>query len=345
MNDALRHGFVASFVVVGCVVAGVEIDPSLGEVEAGAGGEAGDSGQGGSTGGNGGTSGGMTGGQGGTSQGGKGGTNQGGTDSGGTDSGGTDSGGTDAGGSGGQGGSPAGTGPGGTAGSGPPGGAGPGGTGAGGTAGSGGTGGSAGGASCVGIKSNSPCTQDDLMCPNLPCGLADSGRRTCTCMVNWSCTPCNFASGRFATQPGGITICGAGVADEVACGDTNAVCGPQSGEFCACYTDPADGMIWDCDVPPSTWGCTGSSVLLMITGGTTAHDHLPLTPAETVDMIAQVRAATNGVSLTLPMDGGHTHALVLSTAQLATLRGGSMVSVVSSTFTGHNHTYSLQCGP
>jgi len=357
MQSGLRYGFVASFVVVGCVVAGVEIDPSFGGAEAGEGGDAGDTGQGGSTsgkGGKGGSSGSDTGGQGGTSGGGKGGTSQGGTDSGGTDSGGTDSGGTDTGGSAGQGGAGAGgIGRGGTGGSGiPKGGAGAGGGVKGGTAGSGplagGTGGSAGGASCVGIKSGSPCAPDGAQCPNMICGLADTGRRTCNCMTTWSCTSCNFGSGRFATQPPGIAICGAGTADEVACSDASLVCGPQAGsEYCACYLDPADGLIWDCDAPPSTWGCTGSSVTLTISGGTMAHDHLPLPAADTLNMVTQIRAATNGVSLTLPMEtDGHTHALPLTQAHLATLRGGGMLTgIVSSTFTGHNHTYAIQCGP
>jgi hypothetical protein len=32
-----------------------------------------------------------------------------------------------------------------------------------------------------------------------------------------------------------------------------AVCGPVLDEYCACYNDPTDGLIWDCDSAPTTW--------------------------------------------------------------------------------------------
>jgi hypothetical protein len=37
--------------------------------------------------------------------------------------------------------------------------------------------------------------------------------------------------------------------------DDGQVCGPLAdGDYCACYVDPMDGQIWDCDSAPTTWG-------------------------------------------------------------------------------------------
>ena len=108
---------------------------------------------------------------------------------------------------------------------------------------------------CRGIANQMPCVNDGYMCPSLACGLADSGRRQCVCLVNWMCTSCDFTSSVFRDRPANIPPCGAGVADEFPCNVENTVCDPVAGgEVCACYLSPTDGLIWDCDNPPSTWG-------------------------------------------------------------------------------------------
>ena len=130
-----------------------------------------------------------------------------------------------------------------------------GGTGVGGsvTAGVGGTGGVNTNPECKGISNNQPCVTEGLQCANLICGLADSGRRTCNCATNWSCTACDYTSSPFRDRPAIIPACPAGIGDEVTCTQENSVCGPVGSEYCACYQNPADGLIWDCDNPPSTW--------------------------------------------------------------------------------------------
>jgi hypothetical protein len=56
------------------------------------------------------------------------------------------------------------------------------------------------------------------------------------------------------TMPANIPMCPAGVGDEVTCTEELSVCGPNNGEYCACFRDATDGLIWDCDDPPTTWG-------------------------------------------------------------------------------------------
>jgi hypothetical protein len=107
---------------------------------------------------------------------------------------------------------------------------------------------------CLGISRDTPCAPDGKLCQNLACGLAKSGRRACACMTNWSCLSCDFTNSQFRDRPATVLPCENGVADEVSCTRENTVCGPQpSGEYCACWTSPADGLSWDCDDPPSTW--------------------------------------------------------------------------------------------
>jgi hypothetical protein len=106
---------------------------------------------------------------------------------------------------------------------------------------------------CKGIKSNGACTLEGKACPNLVCGLADSGRRECNCATTWSCTTCNYDNSPFKDRPADIPACPTGVGDEVPCTELNAVCGPSGSEYCACYQDATDGLIWDCDSPPSSW--------------------------------------------------------------------------------------------
>lgn len=165
-------------------------------------------------------------------------------------------GGTSSGATGGTGGSTAGTGAGGTGATGGAGAAG--GTGAtGGTAPTGGAGGAGGVNSdpeCKGIRSNMPCMPEGKDCQSLVCGLADSGTRSCLCATNWSCMPCDFTNSMFRDRPAEIPACPPEAADEVACTQLGLVCGPNGSEYCACYQDATDGLIWDCDSPPSSWG-------------------------------------------------------------------------------------------
>jgi hypothetical protein len=51
-----------------------------------------------------------------------------------------------------------------------------------------------------------------------------------------------------------IPPCPADAADEVPCSVENYLCGYLNvDEVCACYADPTDGLIWDCDSVPITW--------------------------------------------------------------------------------------------
>jgi hypothetical protein len=106
---------------------------------------------------------------------------------------------------------------------------------------------------CKGISRDMPCTLEGKMCPNLACGIADSGRRECNCATNWTCTSCDYTNSPFRDMPADIPMCPAGVGDEVTCTNVNTVCGPMGAEYCACYQDATDGLIWDCDDPPTTW--------------------------------------------------------------------------------------------
>jgi hypothetical protein len=59
------------------------------------------------------------------------------------------------------------------------------------------------------------------------------------------------------TKPEVIEVCPTGVAKGVDCDPSidGTVCGPLTdGDYCACYVDPTDGQIWDCDSAPSSWG-------------------------------------------------------------------------------------------
>jgi hypothetical protein len=136
-------------------------------------------------------------------------------------------------------------------------------------AGAGGTGPAAGAggvntdAECTGIKSNMACPIQGKACPNLVCGLGDTGRRECNCATNWTCTSCNFTGSVIATKPATAdTPCAAGVVSEAACAmgnDPASVCASTetAGEYCICAINPrntAEAPQWDCDEPPSSWG-------------------------------------------------------------------------------------------
>lgn len=122
-----------------------------------------------------------------------------------------------------------------------------------GVGGTGGTGGMNTDPYCKGIRNNSPCMPEGKLCEGLLCGLADSGVRACTCATNWTCTTCDYTNSPFRDPPAMIPPCPSGVGDEVSCTETNTVCGPVGSEYCACYADPNDGLIWDCDSPPTSW--------------------------------------------------------------------------------------------
>jgi hypothetical protein len=110
---------------------------------------------------------------------------------------------------------------------------------------------------CRGISRGQPCPVEGTMCPNLACGLADSGRRHCACAGTiWECSSCDFTGSPWVSRPCDIEPCPPGIADEVACTSEGTLCGPDAttGEFCACWLSPSDGLSWDCDNPPSTWG-------------------------------------------------------------------------------------------
>jgi hypothetical protein len=140
----------------------------------------------------------------------------------------------------------------------------------GGTGGStGGTGGSTGGTGavvppeCKGIKTGMACTPEGQACPNLVCGLGDSGTRSCNCATNWSCTPCDWTNSQFAwakSKPADIQPCTGTEADEVACPRLDATCEGAGGgtEACVCFLDDEGMQIWDCDKPPGTWAASAN---------------------------------------------------------------------------------------
>jgi hypothetical protein len=107
---------------------------------------------------------------------------------------------------------------------------------------------------CLGIKSNAACLPEGKSCPNLVCGLADTGRRSCNCATVWTCSACDYTNSPFRDAPCDLPACSPEVADVVPCAELHTVCSAVGGEVCACYLDPVDGLIWDCDRPPSSWG-------------------------------------------------------------------------------------------
>ena len=155
----------------------------------------------------------------------------------------------------------AGTPAGGSGGAPPQGGAGPvggAGTGPGGT----GAGGVNSDAACMGIKSNMACTPEGQMCPELPCGLGDTGRRSCNCVTNWTCMSCSFVNSPIATKPAGAETACVGVTEGMPCaagaGMAESVCKSTvvTTEYCMCAVNPrmpTAAPEWDCDSPPNTW--------------------------------------------------------------------------------------------
>jgi len=147
------------------------------------------------------------------------------------------------------GGTGAGTGPGGA---GPQGGSGP----------AGGSGGANTDAECKSITSKAACVPEAKMCPNLACGLGDTGRRSCNCATTWTCESCNFSASTIATKPAGAETNCVGVTEGMVCatspGLPESVCKSivVTTEYCMCATNPRDPTAmpeWDCDKPPTSW--------------------------------------------------------------------------------------------
>ena len=107
---------------------------------------------------------------------------------------------------------------------------------------------------CKGIKTGMACMPEGQACPDLACGLADSGVRSCTCETTWMCMACDFTNSPFKDKPADIMPC-TNQADKLDCiGMMGKVCdGAPGGEVCACAPDDEGALIWDCDKPPTTW--------------------------------------------------------------------------------------------
>jgi hypothetical protein len=114
---------------------------------------------------------------------------------------------------------------------------------------------------CMGIKSNMACPIEGKLCPNLPCGLGDAGRRGCSCATFWTCTACDFSSSFLATRPPNIQPCSQSVQDGFACtvpASPSTVCSSivATNEYCVCASIPRQPALqpeWDCDAAPSSW--------------------------------------------------------------------------------------------
>jgi hypothetical protein len=140
---------------------------------------------------------------------------------------------------------------------------------AGGPGGAGPTGGTAGAGTganndpeCKGISNNMACTIQAKSCPNLACGLGDTGRRDCNCATNWTCGSCSFAGSVVATKPANAETPCVGVTEGMACavspGLAESVCKSTvvTTEYCMCATDPRNAAAtpeWDCDKAPTGW--------------------------------------------------------------------------------------------
>lgn len=122
--------------------------------------------------------------------------------------------------------------------------------------GSGGTGTTS--AECKGTKNGMACTAEGVDCPNLPCGIADSGVRSCKCQTTWACASCDFTDSPFKVKPEGITTCTT-EADKLECTTEGAACeGAPGGQVCVCFRDDEGMLIWDCDAAPPTWAAAAA---------------------------------------------------------------------------------------
>jgi hypothetical protein len=134
-----------------------------------------------------------------------------------------------------------------SAGGGPP----SGGTSSGGASAGSGTGGSMAVPACQGpIMADGPCSAPDTVCSDMPCGLADAGRRDCSCSGMWNCTACDFTGTPYEFPPEGAGTCTT-EADAVPCSPLGEICvGAPNGEVCACYENTEGDDVWDCDQQP-----------------------------------------------------------------------------------------------
>jgi hypothetical protein len=77
------------------------------------------------------------------------------------------------------------------------------------------------------------------------------------------------------------------------------------------------------------------------------HDHFPLGAMLRSALINQINSGSP-LTLSLPDDGAadHSHDLIFTAMQFATLRnGGAIAMITSSEENGHTHTYTLECEP
>lgn len=118
--------------------------------------------------------------------------------------------------------------------------------------------GAVGGTACKSIKTGMACTPEGQDCPNLACGLADSGVRSCLCQGTWMCQSCDFSASPFKDKPDPLPDCTNEV-DKLPCpGMEMTVCQYPGGEACACFLDDEMMPIWDCDKPPTTWAAAAA---------------------------------------------------------------------------------------
>jgi hypothetical protein len=123
----------------------------------------------------------------------------------------------------------------------------------------GGTGGINTDPECMGIAVNGSCTIQGKSCPNMMCGLGNSGRRACNCATTWTCTACDFANSWIRDRPANIPACSGVTAGEIcatAVDSPSSVCQETATRYCVCATDPRSPTSppeWDCDTAPSSW--------------------------------------------------------------------------------------------
>jgi hypothetical protein len=83
--------------------------------------------------------------------------------------------------------------------------------------------------------------------------------------------------------------------------------------------------------------CAADATLVQTSGE--SHDHLPLGVAISA---AQLNAG-GAFEYQLPLEQNHRHSLAFSTVDLAELRAGMSVTKVSTSDSGHTHTYAVTC--
>jgi hypothetical protein len=78
---------------------------------------------------------------------------------------------------------------------------------------------------------------------------------------------------------------------------------------------------------------------------TEMHDHIPADPAMLkASLKTHINGAMSTMAFTLPMDGGHVHTITLTAGQVTMLKGGGMVTGITSTNDmNHTHVYTIGC--